>query len=47
MTELAHDYIADMADDFFNDRAVRQFEETPSGMAWCEMQNLIKRVRHD
>jgi hypothetical protein len=47
MIELAHDYIADMADDFFNDRAPRPFEETPSGMAWREMQNLIKRVRHD
>jgi hypothetical protein len=47
MIDIAQDYLFDMADDFFNDRAPRRFEETPNGMAWSEMKNLIKRVRYD
>jgi hypothetical protein len=46
MTDLAYEYLADMAEDFFNDRPVRSFDETPAGKAWREMQRLIERVRH-
>jgi hypothetical protein len=45
MIDVAHDYLADLADDFFNDRPARPFEATLSGAAWCAMRQALAKAR--